>query len=146
MSRWETDPSGPLHQLRREVDRVLDSFVGGVGCRSLFVGRNEPPVNVWQDAEHVHVEVELPGLSIQDVEVHITESELSIKARRPEVDSESVTYHRQERATGELVRHVKLPVLVDAERAEAVLKDGLLKVTMPKSETVRPRRISVSGD
>ena len=146
MSRWETDPSGPLHQLRREVDRVLDSFVGAGGCSIPFVGRNEPPVNVWQDAEHVHVEVEVPGLSIQDVEVHIAESELSIKARRPAVDTESVTYHRQERATGELVRHVKLPAPVDVERAEAVLKDGLLKVTLPKSESIRPKKISVSGD
>lgn len=146
MSRWEFDPSGPLHQLRREMDRVLDSFVGAGGRGIPFVSRNEPPVNVWQDAEHVHVEVEVPGLSIQDLEVHITESELSIKARRPEVDTESVTYHRQERASGELVRHVKLPVPVDTERAEAVLKDGLLKVTLPKSGTSGPKKISVSGD
>jgi len=70
-------------------------------------------------------------------------NELTIKGRRTPPASDNPTYHRQERATGEFTRVVTLPAEVNADKVEAVLKDGVLSVRLPKAEQARPRKIAL---
>ncbi len=146
MSRREIDPFGVLHQLRREMDRVLDSFAGSGGRVLPFVGRHEPPINVWEDADRVCVEVEIPVLSIDDINVHMSDDGLRVSGERPKVESADVTYHRRERMEGEFEREIRMPAPVNSDQASAVLKDGLLTITLPKSESTKPHRITVQGE
>jgi HSP20 family protein len=80
---------------------------------------------------------------MNDLDVQVIHGELSIRGHRLAVAPEGVTMHKQERLEGAFARSVSLPCEVDTERVEAVLKDGVLVVTLPKSETVKPRKITV---
>jgi HSP20 family protein len=69
--------------------------------------------------------------------------ELTIKGHRKPMAGEKLTYHRQERGTGEFTRLLTLPVEIDADTVEAVLQDGVLTITLPKEEAAKPRQIEV---
>jgi HSP20 family protein len=136
----------PLHQLRNEVDRLLTGFLGPTADGFLpAVFRNQPPVNVWEEQEALKVEMELPGVKIEHLDISVAGNELSIKVDRPDVAQEGVTYHRRERPVGSFSRIVRLPVEVDADRVEADLRDGVLTIVLPKAECAKPRKINVTG-
>jgi HSP20 family protein len=136
----------PLHQLRNEVDRLLTGFFGPTADGFLPAAfRNQPPVNVWEQQDALKVEMELPGIRSENLDISVAGNELSIKVDRPDVAQEGVTYHRRERPVGSFSRIVRLPVEVDADRVEADLRDGVLTITLPKAEGAKPRKINVTG-
>jgi HSP20 family protein len=135
----------PIHQLRREMDRLLGGFVGNVGERAWPVtGRGRPAVNVWQTGDALKLELELPGVANDQIELSVVGDELSIKVDRPDAEPQGATYHRRERGVGTFARVVPLPVEVDADRVEAELRHGVLTISLPKAESARPRKIQVS--
>ena len=136
----------PFHQLRNEVDRLLTGFFGPAADGFLpAVFRNQPAVNVWEQNDALKVEMELPGVKSEQLDISVAGGELSIKVDRPDVAQEGVTYHRRERPVGPFSRIVRLPVEVDADRVEADLRDGVLTITLPKAESAKPRKINVTG-
>jgi HSP20 family protein len=136
----------PLNQLRNEVDRLLTGFLGP-GTEGVLPGifRNQPAVNVWEQQDSLKVEMELPGVKSDQLDISVAGAELSVKVNRPDVDQEDVTYHRRERPVGTFSRIVRLPIEVDANRVEADLRDGVLTITLPKAESAKPRKINVTG-
>jgi HSP20 family protein len=134
----------PFHQLREEMDRLLTSFGGGVADGLLpAVFRGQPAANVWEKDDALLVELELPGVKSEQVDISVAGGELSVKINQPEVEQENVTYHRRERPVGPLCRVLRLPVEVDADRVEAELHDGVLLITLPKAESAKARKINV---
>ena len=141
---WET--MMPFGELRREMDRLLDNFVGGIGKGIPFRGHGYPLVNVWESDEHFCVEAEVPGLTMNDIEVQVLGGELTIKGRCPEAQAVDVAYHRQERHTGEFARVVRLSEDVKPEGVDAVLKDGVLTIRLPKTDVSRARKVTVRSE
>ena len=138
-------PAYPFGQLGREVNRLFDSVVGPTQCCQDRDMHGLPAVNVWEDDDNVYTEAEVPGVSMEDMELTVVDNELSIKGiRKPERD-EGVTYHRQERGKGEFSRFITLPTAVDADGVDAVLTNGVLTITLPKAADARPRRIEVKS-
>jgi len=136
----------PARQLRREMDRLFSGVLGNVGRHGWpFAGRGQLPVNVWESAEAIYAELELPGVQSNRVEISVVGDELTVKVQRPDVEEEGVTYHRRERSVGAFTRVLRLPVDVDADRVEAELRQGVLTVTLPKAEAVRPRKIRITS-
>ena len=136
----------PFYQLRNEMDRLLTGFLGPTVDGFLpAVFRNQPAVNVWEQNDALKVEVELPGVKREQIDIAVAGGELSIKIDRPESDQEDVVYHRRERPEGPLTRVLRLPIEVNADRVEADLHDGVLTVTLPKAESAKPRKINVTG-
>jgi HSP20 family protein len=136
----------PFHQLRHEVDRLLTGFLGPDADGFLpGVFRSQPPINVWEEEDALKVEMELPGVKNEELDIAVAGDDLSIKVNRPEVAQEGVTYHRRERPVGSFSRIVHLPVPVNADRVEANLRDGVLTITLPKAESAKPRKINVTG-
>jgi HSP20 family protein len=136
----------PFHQLRNEVDRLLTGFLGPTADGFLpAVFRGQPPVNVWEQQDALKVEMELPGIKSEQLDISVAGNELSIKVNRPDAVQEGVTYHRRERPIGAFGRIVRLPVEVDADHVEADLHDGVLTITLPKAESAKPRKINVTG-
>jgi len=134
----------PVAQMRQEMDRLLSGFLGNVAESGWpLVGRSRPAVNVWEDAGAIYVELELPGVKKDELEIAVAGGELSIKVERPEVEQKGVTYHRRERGIGSFARILRLPVDVDPDKVEAELVGGVLTITLPKSEAARPRKIEV---
>jgi len=134
----------PLNELRREMDRLFDTF--GLGPPPWPLRPRAaayPALNIWDERDAFCVEAEIPGVSKDDLEILAVGNELTIKGRRPPLEGQNLTYHRQERGSGEFTRVVTLPAEVDPNQVEAVLKDGVLTVRLPKAASAKPRQIKV---
>lgn len=136
-------PFTPALELRREMDRLLNTFLP-----EMFepAGGAYPALNVWEDGERLVAEAEVPGLALSDLEILVRGNELTIQGARKGANGEEAVYHRRERGTGEFVRHLTLPTEIDADKVEATLKDGVLTIVLPKSEQARARRITVKSN
>jgi HSP20 family protein len=146
MQIWHPFRSFPLTSLRREMDRVLSGLRSdGLDWTWPGARHDEPAVNVWETADAVHLELEVPGVKSDQLDLSVVGSQLSIKIERPEVQEHGVTYHRRERPVGSFLRVVELPCDVEAEKVEASLEHGVLSITLPKAEAAKPRRIQVKA-
>lgn len=135
----------PTQQFRQEMDRLLSDFFGNGGpSGGPAAATTRPAVNAWETPEALGIELEVPGVKQDQIEISVVGNELALKIERPELAQEGVTYHRRERAVGTLSRVMRLPVEVDAERVSAELRNGILTVTLPKAAAARPRKIQVS--
>lgn len=147
MRRFNALPT-QFDQFRSEMDRVLSGFAGQVpqlNAAPWNTPRPFPPLNMWEDAEAVYAEAELPGVNVESLDVSVFGNELSLAGERNAGADEGVSYHRQERAVGSFRRTVRLPVEVDADAVNATMKDGVLTIRLPKHEAVKPRKIKVSN-
>lgn len=136
-------PMATFEDLRREMNRLFDSRFRGYDGGWFPRTRVFPPLNVWEDGERLMVEAETPGLDMNDIEVQVVGNELTIKGERKPFEGQNPTYHRQERGTGSFTRTVTLPIDVNADKVEAVLKDGVLTIALPKAEEAKARKITV---
>ncbi len=138
----------PVWHLRGDVDRLLGDIFGRTTAMPVesFTQRGEfPPLNVWQRDEEVFVEAELPGVKSEDLEISVIGNQLTLKGHRPDLEEPGVTYHRRERSAGEFHRVLRLPAEINAKKVEAHLADGVLLITLPKSETAKPKKITVQA-
>jgi len=147
-TRWQ--PFNPLwgqvQQLQTEMNRLLDRWTDSDSGHRNF-GGSFPAVNVWENADHVYVEAELPGLEAKDLEIHVTGgNQLTIKGERKQQVPEKAVLHRQERGFGAFVRVLTLPFNVDAEKVDARFENGVLVIDLAKHEAAKPRKISVKGE
>jgi HSP20 family protein len=135
-----------MNRLQREMNRLFDSYgLTGDGFPGLAV--SYPALNIWHDEKAVYAEAELPGMELNDLEIYVTGgNQLTIKGERKQPQFEKGTWHRQERGFGAFTRVVNLPVDVDADKVTASLANGILTITLPKSETAKPRKITVKGE
>jgi HSP20 family protein len=119
----------------------------GLDGNSPALAYSYPPVNVSEDGNAVHVEAELPGMQLDNLEIYVSEGDqLTIQGERQPCQPEKGVWHRQERGFGRFSRSFTLPVAVDADKVEARFEQGVLHVTLPKSATAKPRRITVKSE
>lgn len=135
----------PLNRLRGEMEQLFGGIFDELPIFGAAGSQGVPPLNVWEDADNLYAEAEVPGLPIEDIEILVLGDELSIKGERKAVSQEGLSYHHRERGVGTFSRVVRLPVDIDADKVEAVLRDGVLLVTLPKSAASRPRKIEVKA-
>ena len=131
-----------LDRMRRQMERFLDVFgdrqTGGSGAGVY------PAVNITEDAEAYHVSAELPGVKSKDLDVNVTANQLTLAGERKiSEEAADARYHRREREAGRFSRAVALPSDIDTENVKARLVDGVLTVTVPKSERAKPRQIDI---
>lgn len=145
------DPFRELDAIRREVDRVFYDFTSGRSpfSRMAFLpgeaARAYPLMNVRADEDNVYIDALAPGLDPKSINLEIVKDQISLSGEKVglgDVKPESV--HRGERAAGRFLRTITLPYEVEAAKATADYKNGLLHITLPKAEEVKPKRISVS--
>ena len=148
MVRWQfSNPMwNQLDHLQREMNRLFERW-GGEGNRATTTGGEYPALNVWEEADHVTVEAELPGVAQDKLEIYVTGgNQLRIKGeRQPSVPDKGV-WHRQERGHGSFVRVLTLPFEVNRDKVEARLENGVLEVKLAKHEAAKPRKITVKGE
>jgi HSP20 family protein len=135
-----------MDRLQREMNQLFSDWgVDQTGWRSLAT--TYPALNIWEDADHLYVEAELPGLKLEDLVIHVTQgNQLSIQGERRPCGPEKGVWHRQERGFGKFARTVTLPIPVDADKVVARFEHGVLSLTLPKSEAAKPRRIPVKAE
>ena len=139
------DPLADMISLRGAMDRLFDeSVVNPFGWRILNGEALIAPVDVHQTNDEIIITASLPGIKPEDVDIAITGQNLSIRGEvRADEKVERDRYLYRERRTGTFSRTLQLPVRVQAEKAEATFENGLLRLTIPKAEDVKPRQIQV---
>jgi HSP20 family protein len=106
-----------------------------------------PLVNVREDADAFHIEAEVPGIAQEQIEVWIRHgTELTLQGERPAASSAGGTWHHQERGVGRFQRVLTLCAPVDADKVQARLEHGVLRLILPKAESVKAHRIAVQGN
>ncbi len=146
MMRRDWQDIRSLGDLREEMENMFSQFAGAVGHEIPARFRTDPVVNLIEDAESFHAEFEVPGLTMDRIDVEVLGEQLTVKGRRSAVESEHLMFHRRERAATDFSRTLVLPTSVNVEKASATLKDGVLTVTMPKSDVAKARRVEVTSD
>ena len=132
----------PIFRLHREMDRLFESFFEDLPAQRPYAA-GYPGMNLWEDTDAAYVEAELPGLSMDDLDVTVQGNELRIAGERKTAPYEGAEYQRRERATGRFARTLTIPWEVDADRVEARLQDGVLTIRLPKNESAKARRVKV---
>ena len=129
-----------LQRMQGEMNRVFS----GIG-RSL--SQEAPSVNAWVGEADVIVAAELPGVDPGKVDISVVGDTLTISgSREAEKLKEGESYHRQERDFGRFSRTIQLPFHVEAGKVEAKYSRGILKITLPRAEADKPRKIAVTSE
>jgi len=142
--RWE--PFREMTSLRDAMDRLFeDSFVRAPRLWSR-VGEWELPIDMHQTTNDVIVKASLPGFKPEEVDISITGDTLTIKgAHNEEQEVKEENYFYKERHYGTFSRSILIPVPVKSDKAEALFEDGVLTLTLPKVEEVKPKQIKVKA-
>lgn len=134
----DLSPFSEFRALQREMNRLFEGIDDNVSA-SRF-----PALNVWSNEENVIVTAELPGLSIEDIDINVVNNLLTISGERKEEEQTKDTVcHRSERGAGKFVRSVKLPFTVDVNKVTAKYNKGILTVTLPQHEATKPKKIAI---
>lgn len=147
----KSDEGNPVFSLQRDVNRVFEDFWKRLDQPLGAFGRWDtggPRMDVTETESAIEVSVELPGIDQKDVDVSLTDSALTIKGEKKSEQEESKKgYQLLERSYGSFYRSIPLPPGVDADKTAAQFKNGVLTVTLPKTqeELSRVKKIEVKA-
>ena len=138
--RWE--PMREMVTLREAMDRLFDdAFTRPLG---LTDGWRGPAIDMYQTDDEVVVKAALPGVKADQVQINVTGDRLTIRGETKErSEAKDKNYHIREQRWGAFERSVMLPAAVVSDKAKAEFEDGVLTVTLPKAEEVKPKTITV---
>ncbi|MBN1565860.1 MAG: Hsp20/alpha crystallin family protein, partial [Anaerolineae bacterium] len=105
-----------------------------------------PAMDVIENDNAVTLRVDLPGLSVEDVNVELDDNTLTVSGEIGDtIEEDGDRYHYRERYTGSFQRSLRLPNTIDAEKVEANFENGVLNIVLPKLPQAQPKRIEVKG-
>lgn len=140
---WERTKS--LSKLRREMDDLWGRFFGDVGFHPFAETIWAPALDVKETKDHIVITAELPGLGPKDIEVSISGDLLTLKGeKKQEREEKEESFHLIERRYGSFARSIRLAAEVDPQNIKASHKDGVLTVTLPKSEKAKEKHIKIN--
>jgi HSP20 family protein len=145
--RWSDgipDPFIGFDELQEEINKLFEDAIRTPGPRGIFERTFSPAVDIAETADSYRVVCDLPGMDMEDIEISISSNVLTLKGEKKVGQKEkSDQLYRQGTSVGKFQRTLQLPLAVDADKASAVLKNGVLTIQLPKREDVRPRQIAV---
>ena len=147
MSIVRYDPFRDLRTLQEEVNRLFSTnMTRAFDDEGIGRGAWAPSVDIYENKDQIVLEAELPGMNQEDFDLSIENNVITLRGERKfEKTDETDNYHRVERSYGAFTRSFTLPQTVSAEGATAEYNNGVLRVTLPKREETKARRIQVSG-
>jgi HSP20 family protein len=150
------DPFDELNRIQRDMTRLIDDNFRGItrsadsnggSSHQLSARTWAPAVDVRDEGDSVVIHAELPGIKQEDIDIELTGDTLTLRGERKFEDTEkSKNYVRIERSYGSFQRTFNLGVPVQNDKVAASYKDGILTITLPKSEAVQPKKISVAAN
>jgi HSP20 family protein len=149
MERWRpfggsVERWNDVSDIQQEVNRLFDSFFGRPAQTRSLERFWAPLADMYETTNDLVLKFEVPGVSEKDLGVSITGDVLTLKGERKlNHDVKDETYHRLERVYGKFERAIPLPIPVQADRVKATYRDGVLEVTLPKAEEIKPREIRI---
>ncbi len=143
LTRWE--PVREMMTLREAMDRLFDdAFTRPLNLRD--GGWSAPAIDMYQTDDDVVVKAALPGFKADEVQINVTGDMLTLKGEmKHEEDKQDKAWHIREQRWNTFERSVTLPTDVKADKASADFENGILTVTLPKAEEVKPKTITVKA-
>ena len=143
------DPLNEMVSLRSAMDRLFeDSFVNPLSWRTISGGETmAPAIDVHETADELVVTAALPGIKAEDVEITMTGQTLTLRGEfKADQQVKQEQYLYRERRFGSFSRTLQLPVRVQGDKANAVFTDGVLTLSIPKADEVKPRQIRINAN
>lgn len=147
LTTWK--PARGLFDIHGEVNHLFDNLWGTRSLPHGAVRRNwAPPVDIVNANDRIEIRVEVPGLSEDDVNVSITENVLTLKGEKKYESDENTAgeYRRVERKYGKFQRSFTLPGNLQTDQTKAGFKNGVLTISVPKTEQAQPKEIPVTTE
>lgn len=141
--RW--DSFRDMNMLREKMNRLFeDAFTGRGEEREIATSTWSPAVDIFENENELVLTAEIPGIDEKDLEIKIEDNTLTLKGERKfEKETKEENYHRIERSYGSFYRAFTLPHSVDAEKVQAEHENGVLKISMPKRQELKPRTVRI---
>ena len=139
-------PIQDLFSVHSDISRLFDQWYKPARYRAEGETLDwMPVVDILEANERIEIRAEMPGLSEQDVQVSVTDDVLTLRGEKPqESEAEDKKYHRVERSYGRFQRSFTLPANLNSEAIKAKFTDGVLTVSIPKVEEVKPKEIQIN--
>ena len=138
------EPWGLLNQLQKELERSRDDKSGE---GTVATAEWAPAVDIKEEVDKFVIHADIPGVKPEDIEVSMEAGVLTVKGEKEsEAKTEKEGYKRVERTYGSFYRRFSLPDTADGDAINAKCKHGVLEITIPKREAVKPKRISVTAE
>ncbi len=136
ITRYTLNPFEDLRVLQKEMNRLFSNY-----------GSNEevyPALNLWTNGNEVLITAEIPGIDTNDLDITVNNNQLIIEGVRKVPDvNDNFIYHRNERGYGKFNRTIRLPFDVDSEKISAKYVNGVLRISLPRTESSKPRKIEI---
>lgn len=141
--RWQ--PANDMLSLRDAMDRLFqDSWVSNRGWGNMPAAWSEPTLDVYETADNVVVKAAIPGVKPEDVEITVKGNYLAISGEtKEETENKDKNYLRRETRVGTFSRMVELPDALQSDKADAKFENGVLTISFPKAEQVKPKKIQI---
>jgi|ERR1700704_1644795 len=137
-------PVPELNRIRNELNRIFEDPFSLLAPSTSFFEGWHPTLDVYEDKDKITVKAELPGMKKEDIAVSLNGDTLTVSGeRKEEQEKKDKETYRSERYFGRFQRTITLPQPVDASKIQANYKDGVLTITLPKSEEAKPKQIEV---
>ena len=141
--RW--DPFRDMVSLREKMNRLFeDVFTGRADDKELASSTWAPAVDIFETENELVMSAEIPGIDEKDIEIKLEDNTLTLKGERKfEKETKEENYHRIERSYGSFYRAFTLPNSVDLDKIHAEHENGILKITLPKRQELKPRNVKI---
>ncbi len=140
----ELTPFKEFERVRREMDRLWDSFLEGGLRKRGEEGEWLPSLDVAETKNELVVKAEVPGMDPKDIDISLSDGVLTIKGeKRQEKEEKEADYHVVERSYGSFMRSVQLPKEVQSDKISASYKNGILRIALPKSEEAKKKEVKI---
>ncbi len=141
VQRW--DPFREMYTLQNRLSSLLEDANRG-NDELTTTGSFIPPVDIFENANHIVLRLEVPGMQQEDLKIQLENSTLTVRGERKfEEETKEKTYHRIERRYGSFARSFTLPNTVDSEKVEAHYEAGVLSIELAKRAEAKPKQIQV---
>ncbi|NLG17510.1 MAG: Hsp20/alpha crystallin family protein [Fibrobacter sp.] len=137
---WATDPFKEVERMRREMDRVFS--------RIPFFGTSEyefPLVNLYDNKNDLILAAEIPGVPKENISINFSDGNLTVAGKRELPKYGKSELLRREQPEGEFEKTIRIPVRINSAEIKARFEDGILTVTLPKSQEAKPKQISIEA-
>lgn len=151
LTTWPGNPWSifdELESLQDDMNRLFAGQPAGGPARRGGAWRRRPGyplMNVWSSSDGLVIDAELPGVDPNDVDISVTGDQLTLRGKVNAEGAEGETWHRRERPAGEFVRTLQLPFRADSDSVKANYRNGVLRLTVPRSEEEKPKKILIEG-
>ena len=140
-------PLSDLVSLRDAMDQLFqESVIRPNGWSGLPAGQISTPVDLWETKDAYHLRADLPGMTPEDIAINVTGDTVTLSGETKSMtDVANEGWLRQERRAGKFQRSFTLPVQIDANAVTATFSNGILDLTLPKSEAVKPKTVKIQA-